>query len=1089
LTQPKSPVAALSTEEQRAAEREAEQAALDEEIRRRRERVRAWQEARMKASGGSDNAPLEIAQRESDGSHAMSEGVAEASDAPEAISIRQDTVDSTGISAEESSTGQKGWSLEDEVEDEEGPAPDLSAAPDVSLDEVPLPPLVASLPHSGSSNDLAADTEVFSSLPVVNNRKINGPSSITVALTPGQTKSAASNGAPVKSVPAIKAPELNRASISGLKPIVNSRFSAKPSSTKAPESISITPVSTDSRTNDDDYDPLDDFMSDLYGSGDVVEQKKDVPKAAAKLKPVLAAVPSSKMELDSAFGADADDENNGSDDDDDIAPLNPYGSNFITLEDILGGTVPGTNSASGRPKLAKLSNGWDSDSTAASPMYGDGNPQETEEEREEREERERQEFLQALRRAHEEEERESKSKGPDLAAEEGKKPKEQDLGRVFASEGDVLDEFEVEEKKKSALELLEEQRKGKELKPVDHSQIEYIPFRKNLYIVPRQLAKLDENEVKLRREALNVKVRGKGCPCPVDTWEQCGLADRILGVIEKSNFKAPFAIQKQALPAIMCGRDVIGVAKTGSGKTLAFLLPMLRHIMDQPPLGEGEGPIGLIMAPARELAFQIFNEAKKFCKPLGLRVACIYGGAGIADQIAELKRGADIVVCTPGRMIDILTMQAGKMVSLKRVSMVVMDEADRMFDMGFEPQIRMIIQNIRPDRQTVLFSATFPKQIEKLAKSVLKFPLEIVIGERSVANKDITQFVELHDEGEKFLRLLQLLGIWNDRGSVLIFVDKQDKCDQLFQDLLKAGYPCLSLHGGKDQIDRDHTLHEFKSLIKTVMVATSVAGRGLDVPEIVCVINYNCPNHIEDYVHRIGRTGRAGRKGTAYTFISTNEEQYAPLMCKALEQAEQPVPIELQAMADRFKEKVNRGEAHWVGSGFVGKGFTFDASEMNEAQKLASMQRRAYEIEQGIAQTDGKEEEEDADAFYDEKFGDLGAEGEAVEAPSAAPASDVGVSSDSAAALEKARLLAASIAAGGVSLAAIPPDASAETKAALARAKLIAMTMGTKAGADETPQHFSDEFDINDYPAQVRLSFRMQFIHNYTCRKYSYQFS
>lgn len=164
----------------------------------------------------------------------------------------------------------------------------------------------------------------------------------------------------------------------------------------------------------------------------------------------------------------------------------------------------------------------------------------------------------------------------------------------------------------------------------------------------------------------------------------------------------------------------------------------------------------------------------------------------------------------------------------------------------------MIIQNVRPDRQTVLFSATFPKQIEKLAKNVLKMPLEIVVGARSVANKDIMQYVEVHDEDEKFLRLLQLLGIWNDRGSVLIFVDKQEKCDQLFQDLLKAGYPGLSLHGGKDQLDRDHTLHEFKTGIKTVMVATSVAGRGLDVPEIVCVINYNCPNHIEDYVHRIG---------------------------------------------------------------------------------------------------------------------------------------------------------------------------------------------------------------------------------------------
>lgn len=259
------------------------------------------------------------------------------------------------------------------------------------------------------------------------------------------------------------------------------------------------------------------------------------------------------------------------------------------------------------------------------------------------------------------------------------------------------------------------------------------------------------------------------------------------------------------------------------------------------------------------------------------------------------------MVCTPGRMIDILCMQAGKLMSLRRVTFVVMDEAgtnvchviaisqhqpsDRMFDMGFEPQIKMILNTVRPDRQTVLFSATFPKQIERLARSILKLPLEIVMGERSVANKDITQYVEVHEEEDKFMRLLQLLGIWYERGNILIFVDKQEKCDQLFTDLLKSGYPCLSLHGGKDQLDRDYTIHEFKTLIKTVMIATSVAGRGLDVPEIVCVINYNCPNHLEDYVHRVGRTGRAGRKGTAYTFLAPNEDQYAHIMIKALQQA------------------------------------------------------------------------------------------------------------------------------------------------------------------------------------------------------------
>ena len=353
------------------------------------------------------------------------------------------------------------------------------------------------------------------------------------------------------------------------------------------------------------------------------------------------------------------------------------------------------------------------------------------------------------------------------------------------------------------------------------------------------------------RDELQIKVRGKGCPCPVQTWTQCGLSDRILDCITAQKLKDPFPIQRQAIPAIMAGRDIIGVAKTGSGKTLAFLLPMFRHILDQPPLSEGDGPIGLIMAPARELAFQIHLQAKKFTRALGLRVACIYGGGAVADQIADLKRGSEIVVFTPGRMIDILTMQAGKLISLKRVTMVVLDEADRMFDMGFEPQIKMILSNCRPDRQTVLFSATFPKTIEKLAKTTLKYPLEIVIGERSTVNKDITQYVEVHEEQEKFLRLLQLLGVWYEYGSILIFVDKQEKCDQLFTDLLRLHYPCLSLHGGKDQVDRDHTLHEFKTGIKTVMVATSVAGRGLDVPEICLVINFNTPNHLGKSVNCI----------------------------------------------------------------------------------------------------------------------------------------------------------------------------------------------------------------------------------------------
>jgi len=269
-----------------------------------------------------------------------------------------------------------------------------------------------------------------------------------------------------------------------------------------------------------------------------------------------------------------------------------------------------------------------------------------------------------------------------------KKAKEKSLGRIFAEGGDVMEEHEREDAERSALEMLQDAIKKKELAPVDHAQVDYLKVRKNLYVVPRALAELARPDaaerLKAIREALTIKVRGKGCPPPVDTWEQCGLPDKVLAYLHKSFGEGsnPFPVQQQAVPCIMSGRDVIGIAKTGSGKTLAFLLPMIRHILDQPELGECEGPIGLIMCPARELAMQIHAEARKVCKALGMRVTAVYGGASVADQIGELKRGAEIVVCTPGRMIDILTMQAGKLISLARCSFVVLDEADRMFDLG-----------------------------------------------------------------------------------------------------------------------------------------------------------------------------------------------------------------------------------------------------------------------------------------------------------------------------------------------------------------------------------------------------------------------
>ena len=809
------------------------------------------------------------------------------------------------------------------------------------------------------------------------------------------------------------------------------------------------------RDDNSDYDPLDAFMSSLYDTGDVTEQFEDESSSISNHKK--------------------------------SASINPNGTNFITLEQInkVGHKRQKKKDTDTDSVVSKTYDpaDWKSD-VAFSPAPSQDD---------EKEEIERRQFLEALRDSEL-----PRSSGAVVASNfteeigngEVKSDNDGELGRVFAGEGDMIEESEVEAKKKSALDILEEQRRGKELRPVDHSSIDYIPFRKNLYTVPRVLANLSPDELRHKRDVLQLKVRGRGCPAPVDSWDQCGLSERMLSLIKKQNFETPFSIQKQALPAIMCGRDIIAVAKTGSGKTLAFLLPMFRHIIAQPALRDSEGPIGLIMAPARELAYQIYNEAKKFTKALGLRVACVYGGAGVADQIADLKRGADIVVCTPGRMIDILCMQAGKLVTLKRVTMVVMDEADRMFDMGFEPQIKMILQNVRPDRQTVLFSATFPKQIEKLAKNVLQYPLEIVVGERSTVNKDITQVVEVHEPEDKYMRLLQLLGIWYERGSVLIFVDKQETCDQLFQDLLKSGYPCVSLHGGKDQLDRDHTLHEFKSGVKTVMVATSVAGRGLDVPEIVCVINYNCPNHMEDYVHRVGRTGRAGRKGTAYTFVTPSEEQHAPTMLAVLEKAGisgEDVPIELRQMADSFRDKVKRGEAKWSSNGFSGsKGFSFDSSEMNEAQKLASMQRRAYEIEQGII-TEKNEEEDLCDQEGDEEEGlSLAVQpANMLQDDISNMATSEEVRPESATGLEKARALAVSMGMNPAStnsastpiLPAMTTDGKVDTMAALLRAKLIAQQMaGGVPGADdlENKAHYAEELEINDYPANVRRKVTMR---------------
>ncbi|BFZ57566.1 pre-mRNA processing RNA-helicase [Savitreella phatthalungensis] len=506
----------------------------------------------------------------------------------------------------------------------------------------------------------------------------------------------------------------------------------------------------------------------------------------------------------------------------------------------------------------------------------------------------------------------------------------------------------------------------KDIPAVDHSKEVYEHFNKEFYVEPPELAAMTDEQADGVRLLLDgIAIRGKDCPKPVQTWGQCGLPGTTLDVIRTLGYDHPSPIQAQAMPAIMSGRDVIGVAKTGSGKTVAFLLPMFRHIKDQRPLAANEGPIGLILTPTRELATQIFRECRPFLRALNLRAVCAYGGSPIAEQIADLRRGAEIVVCTPGRMIDLLAANNGRVTNLRRVTYCVLDEADRMFDMGFEPQVTRIVDNIQPDRQTILFSATFPRQMENLAKKVLKHrPLEIVVGGRSVVAPEIKQIVEVRapdpDPG-KFARVLELLGELykiDEDVRTLIFVERQDAAESLLSQLMRRGYPCDTLHGGKDQFDRDSTIRDFKNGVFPVLIATSVAARGLDVRQLKLVINYDCPNHLEDYVHRVGRTGRAGQTGTAVTFVGSDQQRYAHMISKALKMSKQEVPEQLQLMADAFDQKLKAGQEK-VGWGFGGTGLDkFDSARDTELKQ----QRKEYgeDAEGDVLEAEARIAEEDA---------------------------------------------------------------------------------------------------------------------------------
>lgn len=462
---------------------------------------------------------------------------------------------------------------------------------------------------------------------------------------------------------------------------------------------------------------------------------------------------------------------------------------------------------------------------------------------------------------------------------------------------------------------------------VDHSTIEYPPIQKEFYVSPPDVRGLDAGELKeLLKELDGAKVRGRDPPRPMRSWTGSGLADSVLEALAEGGFQQPFAVQSLGAPVLMSGRDLLVVAKTGSGKTLSYLLPLIRHCMGQRACKKGEGPITLVLVPTHELGCQIVRVAEKLCSAAHLRLVASYGLVPLSDNIKQCRAGCEVMVSTPGRLLDLLTVGGGGVLSLRFVSFVVVDEADRMFDSGFAEHVEAFLKNIRPDRQLAMFSATMPKELKKVICRHLHDPIEITVGGKPTPACNVEQRffffdeelydvdVESRSEDKKFLKLLQILGEEGGNGEhlILIFTQQKKECDELFARLSACGYNkrIAVLYSGMDPIDREFALEYFSPGNQFILIATGVAERGLDIPYLELVINYTLPDHYEAYVHRIGRTGRAGRKGKAVSFFTRGkDDELAADLCEGLERAEQQVSEELYERATKVRELRKGGTA------------------------------------------------------------------------------------------------------------------------------------------------------------------------------------
>ncbi len=351
------------------------------------------------------------------------------------------------------------------------------------------------------------------------------------------------------------------------------------------------------------------------------------------------------------------------------------------------------------------------------------------------------------------------------------------------------------------------------------------------------------------------------------TFESLGLSPALLRALAESDYATPTPIQAQAIPLALAGHDLLGGAQTGTGKTAAFALPLLQRLSKQTPPNGPRKPRALILTPTRELAVQVADSIKTYGRHLRLNVTTVYGGAGMGPQVDNLRRGVDILVATPGRLIDHLERGSAK---LDAVEVLVLDEADRMLDMGFLPAIKRIVNRVPKDRQTLLFSATFEDRIKQLAMEFMRNPQQVQVTARNTIAETIVHRAHPVDGSRKRDLLVDILSK-RHTDQVLVFGKTKHGCNRLAEQLEKAGLRAVAIHGNKSQAQRLKALSLFKSGKARVLVATDVAARGLDIPDLPLVINHDLPMVAEDYIHRIGRTGRAGATGEALSLVSPEE--------------------------------------------------------------------------------------------------------------------------------------------------------------------------------------------------------------------------